>query len=71
MVKKEKRLADWFFVGDNYYVRLTECPDCKSPVKIITDIWLGESKAKANIEKIKNMARDECVKCHPEKEMKE
>lgn len=58
-------------MGDNYYVRLTSCPICGNGVRIITDVWLGESKAKAEIERIKKMAADNCIKCHPEKEVKD
>jgi transcription initiation factor IIE alpha subunit len=42
---------------------LTTCPACGGAVKIYTEDWLGDSKAKVNIEKIKELAKQNCKKC--------
>ncbi len=45
------------------YSRLVSCPACGGKVVIYTETWLGESKARANVEAIQKMALENCAKC--------
>jgi hypothetical protein len=48
-------------MGD--FSRLTTCPLCGKRVVIHTDEWLGDSVAKAKVEAVKELARQNCEKC--------